>query len=64
MSESFISMPAVLSVDDDTLDEMVKRASTPSLAALYEAGKKSGHIAPVYDYADRSPNATAGPTNP
>lgn len=58
--QEFIKIPDNLSVADDTIDEMVRRASIPNLANLYVDAKKSGHIKPVYEYADVRP--TFGPT--
>lgn len=43
---------ANMSDQDASLDQMVERASRPSLATLYQRGKDSGVIQPVQDYAD------------
>jgi hypothetical protein len=39
-----------LSVDDDTLDQMVQQASVPSLASLFKQAKDQGLIGPVTTY--------------
>lgn len=35
---------------DDTMDTMIQRASTPTLASLYRKGKESGLIKPGQEY--------------
>lgn len=53
--------PRVVSVPTDTMseeaeeDELVRRASIPSLATLYDRGKKSGLIKPVNGYGGQPP---------
>lgn len=39
-----------LSVADDSLDQMVQAASTPSLATLFQRAKDAGLIKPVKEY--------------
>ena len=39
-------------VDEDTLDEMVRRASTPNLASLFQRGKDAGLIKPTSNYGE------------
>lgn len=34
----------------DDMDEMVRKASTPNLATLFQRGKQKGLIKPVKDY--------------
>lgn len=41
---------AQMSVDDGTMDEMIRRASTPNLASLFKAGKAAGLITPGKEY--------------
>lgn len=40
-----------VSVSDDTMDQLVQRASVPSLASLFQKGKAAGLLKPVQGYA-------------
>lgn len=46
----------VVSVADDTLDNMVQQASTPSLATLFKKAKDAGAIKPVSAYGNQIPS--------
>lgn len=41
---------ANMSAQDATLDELVERASRPTLSSLYQRGKDAGLIKPAQDY--------------
>lgn len=38
--------------DEDTMDQMVQRASVPNLASLFKAGKDAGLIKPGKEYGN------------
>lgn len=48
---SACSLGAV-SEDDDSLDHMVRQASTPSLATLFKRGKQAGLLKPTTSYGE------------
>lgn len=50
-----------VSVADDTLDQLVERASVPSLADLFGKAKKSGLIQPVLPYGGENAMPSSPP---
>lgn len=55
MSESVDTRKqATLSEDDAKFDEMIRRASAPSLAELFQRGKDAGLIKPAKEYGGTS----------
>jgi uncharacterized protein with PIN domain len=42
----------VVSVAEDTIDQMVARASLPNLADLFRKGKEQGLIGTVFNYGE------------
>lgn len=55
MSERvFVSVPTDTMSEEDE-DEMIRRASVPSLGTLFDRGKKSGLIKPVNGYGGPPP---------
>lgn len=40
----------IVSVVDDTMDQLIEAASIPNLASLFRQGKKRGLITPMKDY--------------
>lgn len=58
MSENkvFVSVPADrVKTEEEIEDEMIRRASVPSLGTLFDRGKKSGLIKPVNGYGGPPP---------
>lgn len=49
-NDDTITRGAGMSEDDTTMDALVQRASTPSLASLFKAGQSAGLIKPAIEY--------------
>ena len=43
-----------VSVDDDSLDQLVEAASVPNLAALFKRGKEAGLLKPTTGYGENA----------
>jgi hypothetical protein len=41
-----------VSVADDTMDNLIQRASVPNLATLFKRGQQAGLLKPGKDYGD------------
>lgn len=47
-----VSQEEGVSVDDETLDQLVQEASVPTLAQLFKRAKEAGVIGPVTVYGE------------
>lgn len=55
-----VSQEEGVSVDDETLDQLVQEASVPTLAQLFKRAKEAGVIGPVTVYGEGGTGFTPG----